>query len=254
MSRQESTKFPFLYTGNYNIKCLTQRIANTFYIKNNHVYFDSYTNQPNMVIDYLGIFVGKFVFKTNNQNLLFGLANNNPIDIKSTNYVKTITINNQSVDLYQDNALFICEKVVPNSVFYVIDENNKIYKLPIIFNELCQKQNCEKNTFQSYNAKNFAKEVDIYLFSELAQRINCMKSSVYRNRLLNQQQNLYAMMRRFPEKFPIISTVKQMNLTLAQQRQYSNMWYRQFGTSQALPVNDNFGGFYCVGSEVPYTN
>ncbi|MBT3407225.1 hypothetical protein HN415_00935 [Candidatus Woesearchaeota archaeon] len=72
--------------------------------------------------------------------------------------------------------------------------------------------------------------------------------------MLNKQQNLYAMMRRFPEKFPIISSVKQINLTLAQQRQYSNMWYRQFGTSQALPVNDNFGGFYLVGSDVPYTN
>ena len=32
------------------------------------------------------------------------------------------------------------------------------------------------------------------------------------------------------------------------------MWWRQFGTSQALPVNDNFGGFYLVGSEVGYTN
>ena len=61
-------------------------------------------------------------------------------------------------------------------------------------------------------------------------------------------------MRRRPEIFPIISSVKNIGLTQDQQKAYSNLWYRQFGTSQALPVNDNFGGFYLVGSEVPYTN
>ena len=68
------------------------------------------------------------------------------------------------------------------------------------------------------------------------------------------QQDLYANMRRQPEKYPIISWVKNMNLTPAEQRQYSNLWYRQFGTSQALPVNDNWGGFFIAGSEVHYTN
>ena len=81
-----------------------------------------------------------------------------------------------------------------------------------------------------------------------------MYSNVYRIRKLNKQQNLYTMMRLHPEKFPIISSVKNINLTLGQQRAYSNRWYRQFGTSQALPVNDNFGGFYCQGSEVPFTS
>ena len=61
-------------------------------------------------------------------------------------------------------------------------------------------------------------------------------------------------MRLHPEKFPITPWVQQMNLSVSDQRRYSNMWYRQFGTSQALPVNDNWGGFYVVGSEVPYTN
>jgi hypothetical protein len=61
-------------------------------------------------------------------------------------------------------------------------------------------------------------------------------------------------MRRKPELFPITTYVQNMNLTPAEKRQYSNMWYRQFGTSQALPVNDNWGGFYLPGSEVPYTN
>ena len=68
------------------------------------------------------------------------------------------------------------------------------------------------------------------------------------------QQDLYAKMRHHPELFPIISSVKGLRLTPGQQRAYSNLWYRQFGTSQALPVNDNWGGFYVVGSEVPFTN
>lgn len=68
------------------------------------------------------------------------------------------------------------------------------------------------------------------------------------------QQNLYQNMRLNPEKYPIISSVKNINLKPWEQRLYSNIWYRQFGTSQAMPVNDNYGGFYVVGSEVPYTN
>jgi len=68
------------------------------------------------------------------------------------------------------------------------------------------------------------------------------------------QQNLYALMRRYPNRFPIISSTQNIGLNEGQQRAYSNLWYRQFGTSQALPVNDNFGGFYLIGSNVPYTN
>lgn len=254
MNRQRVSNTQFLYTGNYNIRCLTEKTSNNFEIKNNKIFFDSFTNTPNQPIDYLAIYKQTFRFISKNDNLLFGLTANNPIQIKSVNYVKTITINNQDVDLYRKSAEFICKNTVPNSFFYVIDENNKIYKTPIIFNELCDRQNCEPVNHQSYGKLNFGKEITIYYFSELANNINCMKSSVYRNRLLNYQQNLYATMRRFPEKFPIISWTQQMNLTPAQQRQYSNNWYRQFGTSQALPVNDNFGGFYVVGSEVPYTN
>ena len=47
-------------------------------------------------------------------------------------------------------------------------------------------------------------------------------------------------MRRKPDLFPIVSWVKENGLyTYWEKRQYSNNWYRQFGTSQALPVNDN---------------
>jgi len=83
---------------------------------------------------------------------------------------------------------------------------------------------------------------------------NCINNAKYNQYVMN-QQNLYTLMRRFPERFPIIQSPYGFNtLTYADKRRASNLWYRQFGTSQALPANDNWGGFYVVGSEVPYTN
>jgi hypothetical protein len=83
---------------------------------------------------------------------------------------------------------------------------------------------------------------------------NCVNNAKNEEYVMK-QQNLYAEMRRFPERFPLIQSSYGFNsLNYADQRRASNLWYRQFGTSQALPVNDNWGGFYVVGSEVPYTN
>ena len=82
----------------------------------------------------------------------------------------------------------------------------------------------------------------------------CKKNDYNFQKKILDQQNLYTLMRRKPELFPIINLFKNTNLSIQQQRAYSNMWYRQFGTSQSLPVNDNWGGFALVGSEVPYTN
>jgi hypothetical protein len=109
-------------------------------------------------------------------------------------------------------------------------------------------------TFQSYDPTNFGQDVRVCLPSLCSLNLNCgLNQQNYQNYVLK-QQNLYALMRRRPELFPIISSVKEINLSPADQRRYSNLWYRQFGTSQALPANDNFGGFYVVGSEVPFTN
>jgi hypothetical protein len=129
-----------------------------------------------------------------------------------------------------------------------IKNNSKRY----INQQNCKKCSCHK--FQSYNRNNFGK--DISLCSIISCKISqiCRNNEYKFNQYVNNQQNLYALMRHKPEIFPIIDSVKKINLTPAQQRQYSNMWYRQFGTSQALPVNDDWGGFYLVGSEVPYTN
>ena len=115
-------------------------------------------------------------------------------------------------------------------------------------------KNCSCMKFQSYNPYTFGKDVTLCSPISCLVQINCNNENYRFQQYVNNQQNLYARMRRFPEQFPIISWTQNMNLTTGQQRAYSNMWYRQFGTSQALASNDNWGGFYVVGSETSYTN
>jgi hypothetical protein len=113
---------------------------------------------------------------------------------------------------------------------------------------------CICHKYQSYNRNDFGKNISICspIYCKIAQ--TCRNNQYKFNKYVYDQQNLYALMRHKPYIFPIIDSVKELNLTPAQKRQYSNLWYRQFGTSQALPANDNWGGFYLPGSEVPYTN
>ena len=108
--------------------------------------------------------------------------------------------------------------------------------------------------FQSYNALTFGENIKMYLPNQCKLQKNCNINYNNYNKYVNNQQNLYAKMRHQPNSFPIIPLVDKMNLTQSEKRAYSNNWYKQFGTSQARPVNDNWGGFYLVGSEVPYTN
>jgi len=113
---------------------------------------------------------------------------------------------------------------------------------------------CDCQKFQSYNRIGFGKNIPICTPISCLVSLQCRNNQYKFDKYVNNQQNLYTLMRHKPEIFPIIDSVKNINLTPSQQREYSNMWYRQFGTSQALPVNDNWGGFYLVGSNVPYTN
>ena len=113
---------------------------------------------------------------------------------------------------------------------------------------------CSCHKFQSYNAATFGQNVKICTPISCNVKTICNNNQYQFQKYVLNQQNLYALMRRKPELFPIITSVKEIGLTLPQQRAYSNLFYRQLGTSQALPANDNWGGFYLVGSEVPYTN
>ena len=112
---------------------------------------------------------------------------------------------------------------------------------------------CQK--FQSYGPRNFGKVLNYQFPVQCKLNAVCQKNQNQFNNFINKQQDLYALMRRKPELFPIVSWVKENGLyTYWEKRQYSNNWYRQFGTSQALPVNDNWGGFYLPGSETPFTD
>jgi len=121
-------------------------------------------------------------------------------------------------------------------------------------NKQCAKKMCTTYRFQSYGPIGFGNVETKKGPTSCGVQQNCNKADLNFQRYVINQQNLYALMRRFPERFPLISWTSMNGLTPGQQRQYSNNWYRQFGTSQALPANDNWGGFYLVGSEVPYTN
>ena len=116
---------------------------------------------------------------------------------------------------------------------------------------------CNKNKYTSCNKfQSYETGLNYNLCSPISCNVQkiCSKNQYKFQQYVLNQQNLYALMRRRPELFPIISSVKEINLTLAQQRAYSNLWYRQFGTSQALPANDNWGGFFLPGTETPWTN
>jgi len=130
-----------------------------------------------------------------------------------------------------------------NSKSYINSNNNKNYM-----------KNCSCAKFQSYNRITFGDNVKICSPNTCALSLKCRNSEYEFNKYVLGQQNLYAMMRRHPELFPLTTASQNIGLTPAQQRVYSNIYYRRLGTSQAMPVNDNWGGFALTGSEVPYTN
>ena len=255
MSTKFFSKFDMLFTVNDNIKCLYTEENNNFKLRNDKIYFENYNINKRLDTTKVAMYIGTFRLITSDSDLSFGIDNlNNQINVNGNTLVQTKNINNKNINLYKNYIDITLDKKVGNTKFYVVDKNNNVYEIPFIFNELAKPQICSVFPFQSYANINFGQVVKLPLESELTSKLHCMYSNVYRIRKLNKQQNLYTMMRLYPEKFPIISSVKKINLTLAQQRAYSNRWYRQFGTSQALPVNDNFGGFYCPGSEVPFTS
>ena len=250
-----TSKFDMLYTVNNNIKCLSKIKNNKFKLKNNLIYFENNDINQKLNTSQVGIYTGEFNINTDDNKLIFGINNlNNTIIENGIGYIKSKVINNVNINFYKINLNIKIGNISGNTKFYVLENQDNLYEIPFIFNGNCKRSNCSENIYQSYSRNAFAKPISFYTLNSLTSQLICSKSNVYRLRKLNHQQNLYAMMRRFPEKFPIISSVKNMNLTLPQQRQYSNMWWRQFGTSQALPVNGNFGGFFLPGSDTPFVN
>ncbi len=172
----------------------------------------------------------------------------------SGTYEGSEVVENINVNFYSGNIEFSVLKKFNfiSLYFYNVGYLDCINK--IAFTNLCGNVDCSCDYFQSYDVPYTAVEVRACVLSNLWKRVLCQNANNAKLRKIINQQNLYTLMRRKPELFPIISSVKNLNLPLNYQRRYSNMWYRQFGTSQALPVNDNFGGFFCPGSETPFTN
>ncbi len=251
----KKSKLDMLFTVHNNIKCLDTNKDNKFRIRDNKIYFENNHIDKKINITMISMFKGTFKFTTDDDTLAFGIDNlSNQINDSGYMFVKSKVINDKIIKFYKINLEIEVNSVVADTKFYVLDSSDNIYEIPLIYNESCKLENCALKKYQSYALNDFGKVVISYTLNNLTKDLICSKSNVYRIKKLNYQQNLYTSMRLYPHRFPIISKVKNLNLTYAQKRAYSNMWWRQFGTSQALPVNDNFGGFYLVGSEVPYTN
>ncbi len=122
-------------------------------------------------------------------------------------------------------------------------------------------QSCQKWDFQSYNQ--FNKLQPTYLLNECLvndtiQRQNCSYEKAY-----NRAQNLLNQYRMNPQKFPLTSWTYQNGLTKAQQRQYSDTWYKRTGAACAMgsvqpgyPYSTpmNWPGMAITGSQTTYTD
>lgn len=120
---------------------------------------------------------------------------------------------------------------------------------------------CQKWMFQSY--ENYFKDKKTFLKNQCALDQKCANQQCQYERAFNRAQNLLNQYRIRPQQFPIISSTQNINLTKAEQRQYSNYWYRQIGTSNAMgsvqpgypySVVPNWPGCNIRGSQTTYTD
>ncbi len=120
---------------------------------------------------------------------------------------------------------------------------------------------CQKWMFQSY--ENYFKDKKTFLKNECALSLKCVNQQCQYDRAFNRAQNLLRQYRVNPQNYPIISSTQNINLTKPEQRQYSNYWYRQIGTSNATgsvqpgypySVYPNWPGCNIRGSQTTYTD
>jgi hypothetical protein len=108
-------------------------------------------------------------------------------------------------------------------------------------------------TFQNYNNYMQTQQIplpNICYLNRICQKQACVRQ-IYQ---YNSQRN-YSNMTRNPQDYPIISWTQQNGLTPAQQRLYSNMWWRRMGSQMTTGTNlIGFGATAITGSDVPYTN
>jgi hypothetical protein len=111
--------------------------------------------------------------------------------------------------------------------------------------------NCR--TFQNYNNYSINQQVilpNICNHNRIIQNQQCAFQTAQYN-----QQRIYTLMTRNPELFPIVSTTQGLGLSVEQQRQYSNIWWRRLGSQMTTGANwQGFGATAITGSNIPFTN
>ena len=232
------------------INCFNKNGNNNLIIKDNKVFLNTVNETTKF-----GVNVGEYKLTNDNTDYPVGfICSSNIINVTDGIYVGSKFIDGINVNFYTGDITFSVLEQFKNVSIYFLNHGYLNGKNKLVFSNLCGNVSCNCYYFQDYSKPYSAVDQRYCTLGHLWQNVLCQNAGNARVRKIINQQDLYTMMRLKPESFPIIPSVKRLNLPLNYQRQYSNMWYRQFGTSQALPVNGNFGGFYCVGSEVPYTN
>lgn len=120
---------------------------------------------------------------------------------------------------------------------------------------------CQTWYFQSYNQLNQTDKTSLpnqCMMADIIGQQQCQQQKAY-----NRAQNLLYQYRVNPQKYPLTSWSYQNGLTKAQQRIYSNNWYRQIGTSNSggsvmngypYSSNSSWPGMYIPGSQTTYTD
>ena len=245
------TNLPIVDLGKNIINCLKLNDEiNTVHIKDDLFYLNK-INDSNKY----GLKNGTYSFLNNNEEYPIGfVVSNDKVEILSGTYKGSGHVDGLNINFYTGKIVINVKKNFQFMSIYFLNKGYLGGEKRFVYTQLCSPMKCGCNTYQSYNKFTMGKEIKLCFLQSLWNNILCQNNQNAKLRKIIKQQDLYQLMRLHPEKFPITPWVQQMNLSISDQRRYSNMWYRQFGTSQALPVNDNWGGFYVVGSEVPYTN
>lgn len=251
MSSNKGPNLPFVDLGKNLINCLKLHgEVNQVLFKENKFYLNE-INDSNKY----GLLKGTFTFQNNNPNYPMGfVASSEYIEILSGDYEGTDIVDGLSISFYTGRIVVNVKKNFQFMSVYFLNKGYLGGEKRFVFTPLCSSIKCACFHYQSYNKFTLGKNIKLCYTAQLWNNILCQNNQNAQLRKVIRQQDLYAIMRRYPERFPIIPSIMQLNLSKSDQRRYSNNWYRQFGTSQALPVNDVWGGFYVVGSEVPYVN
>ena len=138
---KRSVQFPFLYTGNYNIRCFSNQKPNELTIKNDKIFFKTDIINANQPIDYLAIYKGQFKITS---SLLFGINNKNPIQIQNGQYVRTIYVIILKLIYIKMKPLLYVQNKFPSHFYTLSMIKIKYLKLPLFTMNYVKNKNVTK--------------------------------------------------------------------------------------------------------------